>query len=78
MLGLPTDETQPQRPVKVLITGVQLQEVMEGRAIDLDRTGATIERRVLKEDDLVEGMHRDGGRPTNGPTFIPSRTRGRP
>jgi hypothetical protein len=78
MLSLPTNETQPQRPVKVLITGVQLQEVVEGRTVDLDRSSTTIERGVLEEDDLVEGVHRDGGRPVNGPTFIPSRTRGRP
>jgi hypothetical protein len=40
---LPTHKAEPEGPVKILVGSGQLQEMMKGRAIDLDGMGALIE-----------------------------------
>ena len=40
--------------MQILVSGGQLQEVVEGRAIDLDGFGGAVERGALIEDNLVE------------------------
>ena len=54
----PTYKAKTQCPVKVLVGWRQLEEVVEGRAIDLDGTSTTIEGGRLEESNLVEGMGR--------------------
>jgi hypothetical protein len=53
---LPAHKTEPEGPVEILISSGQLQEMVEGRAIDLDGMGALIEGGRFVEDYLVVGV----------------------